>query len=271
LKELYPQAGLLVGKPHAGTWRRGDRVHLDLDGTSAIVFELAPQGELKEPLVLNAAAISPAIPATAELKGSALSIRHAAGEPGTERETGVLLPGVSRVSTVTVNGAEQHFTQTGAYVEVKVRFKGERFAQSQEIPVDLAADGSLKGSFTVPKRIFDQLTGRRASWPIAWTKEDYESTWLVPERLLLVVQVSGVTDTMEASALLDGKPLPLKPAYSSARADPCCFVGFYADLSHVATEMRHTIEVRIPQSAQAGLQGLFFDNVEPQFTESLAF
>ncbi len=271
LKELHPQAGLLLGKPNAGSWRQGDIVQLELDGTSATVLELVPEGKLDRPLVLNAAAIHSSVPPIAQVDGAALSIQHLAGEPGTVREIGVLLPNGSRISTLTVNGAKQRFVQTNNYVAAQVRFKGERFAEAQEIPVAPSADGSLKGSFVVPQRIFDQLTKRREDWPIPWTKEDYESTWLVPERLLLVVQTADAEDTMEATALLDGQPLPLTPAYSSSRTDPPCFVGFYADLSRIAPETRHTIELQIPKMPLDRLQGVFFDNVLPQFTESLAF
>jgi hypothetical protein len=34
--------------------------------------------------------------------------------------------------------------------------------------------------------------------------------------------------------------------------------------------VRHTIELQIPQMAAGRLEGVFFDNVTPQFTESVA-
>ena len=42
LKELYPQAGALHGKPGAGFWRLGDAVSLNLGATSAMVLEIVP-------------------------------------------------------------------------------------------------------------------------------------------------------------------------------------------------------------------------------------
>jgi hypothetical protein len=74
---------------------------------------------------------------------------------------------------------------------------------------------------------------------------------------------------MTVTATLDGKPLQFKPAYSSSRVDAACFVGFYADVSGIAADVRHTIELHAPQMAAGQLQGIFFDNVTPQFTESL--
>jgi len=174
------------------------------------------------------------------------------------------------VSSLKVNGHLLKFTQTGNYVEGQVRFAGAPFAQAQEISVVKDADGSLEGTFLVPQRVMDQLAARKLQWPIPWTQEDYQSTWLAPERLLLFVQSAEPQDTMAATASVDGKPLQLTPAYSSVRTDPACFVGFYADLSGISPDVRHTIELRIPQAGREQLQGIFFDNVLPQLTELLA-
>jgi len=107
-------------------------------------------------------------------------------------------------------------------------------------------------------------------WPIPWTQGDYETTWLAPERLLLFVQIADGNDSMKVEGTLDGQPLRLKPAYSSSRIDAPCFVGFYADVSAVTPDVRHTIELRIPRLGPGQLQGIFFDNVTPQLTENLA-
>ena len=133
-----------------------------------------------------------------------------------------------------------------------------------------ALTAGVSGTFVVPQRVLDQLAARKLKWPIPWTQEDYESTWLAPERLLLFVQEADGNDSMKVEATLDGQPLTFKPAYSSSRPDAPCFVGFYADLSAVAPDVRHTIELRIPQTGRGQLQGIFFDNVTPQLTETLA-
>ncbi|HVU48532.1 MAG TPA: hypothetical protein VHD85_20555 [Terracidiphilus sp.] len=269
LRELYPQAGMLIGKPHAGLWQRGDTVDLNLDGTSATVLEVVPAGKLDEPILFNSAALNANSLPTAELNGSRLSILHAAGEPGTERKIGVLLPHGSTITAVTVNGGAQRFTQAGSYIEADVRFAGVRFAQAEQVEVEREADGGLNGSFAVPQRVFDQLAVRNKQWPIPWTREDYETTWLAPERLLLFVQLANVKDPTEITAELDGQPLALTPAYTSVRPVSHCFVGYYADLSGIAASKRHTIELRAPQLTPGQLQGIFFDNVLPQFTESI--
>jgi hypothetical protein len=270
LKEIYPEKGRLRGKPGVGAWSRGDLVRLMLDGTSATVFELIPEREVDHAILFNAAALHPAIRPGIELRGSSLSFVHAAGEPGTFQKLGALLPPASKVSNVTVNGSQVKFTQSGGYVETQVQFEGIRFEQAQEIPVSQGKDGSLRGTFVVPKRVLEQLAARKLKWPIPWTQEDYESTWLAPERLLLFLQIADGDDSITGTGKLDGQPLTFQPAYSSSRADRPCFVGLYSDLSKIAPDVQHTIELHMPQIKPGQLQGVFFDNVTPQLTESLA-
>jgi hypothetical protein len=269
LKEVYPENGRLLGKPGAGAWTRGDTVHLVLDGTSATVLEVSPEPAVKEPVLLNAAQLHATVSPRVTVKGNTLSVEHAAGEPGTTQTLGVLLPGETNISGMIVNGSRVKFKQSGCYVETKLSFKELRFGQAQEISVAPNPDGSLHGTFTVPQRVLDQLAMRKAKWPIPWTQEDLESTWLAPERLLLFVQIAEGNDAIEVIGSLDGQPLKLRPAYSSGRVDVDSFVGFYADLSQIRPDVSHTIELRLPKSMPGSLQGIFFDNVMPQFTESI--
>jgi hypothetical protein len=270
LREVYPQKGRLIGKPGAGIWTRGDKVELPLDGTSATVLEIEPANGSTKPLLFNCAGAQAGFQSGVEMNGNALSVTHAAGMPGNEEEIGVLLPDDLKVSRLSINGRIQLFAQHGRYVEANVRFAGMQFAQAQQISVQPGANGSLRGSFVVPRRAFRQLEARKKQWPIPWTKEDYQTTWLVPSRLLLFVQFADGADSIKPSASLDGKPLALKPAYTSVHVHAPSFVGFYADLSSITPDLRHTIELQIPETAKEKLNGIFFDNVEPQYTEDLA-
>jgi hypothetical protein len=269
LRELYPENGRIIGKPGAGVWSRDDVVRLSLDGTSATALELIPEEAVKQPVLINAAALDSTNPPAVELRGSALLVANVAGEPGTAQKVGVLLAENREISSMTVNGTAVEFMQHGSYVEAQVQFAGERFAQAQEITVAPSADGSLSGTFVVPQRVLDQLANRKLNWPIPWTQEDYETTWLAPERLLLFLQAADGSDSMKVQATMDGRPLIFKPAYSSSRVDSQCFVGFYADVSAVAPDVRHTIELRMAPMGRGQLQGIFFDNVTPQLTEAL--
>ncbi len=264
LRELYPRTGRLVGKPGAGMWRRGDTVELKLDGTSATVLEIVPAKTTTSAMVFNAAG------ARVRLDGTRLELDGVAGEPGTAECVGVLLAQGRRVAHVAVNHTNVPFTQTGNYVEVHSSFAGERFGQAQQVTLEATSEGAWAGTFTVPQRIFEQMELRKREWPIPWTEDDYESTWLAPERLLLFVQLAEGKDSVQITARLDGEPLALTAAYSSSRTHGPSFVGFYADLSHVAPERRHRIELRAPGLAKDMLQGVFFDNVVPQMTGKIA-
>ena len=265
LQELYPCAGTLIAKESSGIWGYGDTLHLNLPGTSATIFKLVPIENLPAtPVVFNSANSS----ARASLRGSILSLTHISGQPGSEEEIGVLLPGASRISAVSVNGRSTPFLQSGDYVSVAQRFAGQPFVQSQQVDLVAQGDGrTLTGSFLIPERVKSQLSARRVRWPIRWSPEDYENTWLVPERLLLFVQIAEPSDRERVQIKIDGDPVNLSKAYSSVRVHSASFVGFYADISDIKPDVVHSLEINLSELAGGSLQGVFFDNVEPEYTE----
>ena len=62
----------------------------------------------------------------------------------------------------------------------------------------------------------------------------------------------------------------LEKAYTAIRAVPRTFVGFYADLSLLAADREHTFELTLPPLRPGQFQGLFFENVEPEYTTAIA-
>jgi hypothetical protein len=119
--------------------------------------------------------------------------------------------------------------------------------------------------------VFEQLEARRKAWPIPWTPEDHRSTWLVPERLLLFVQIAEPDDQWTASLKIDGRPVELLKAYASVRVFRRNFTGFYADISRLAADVEHTLELDVPPGLKPGqFQGVFFENVETEYTGPLA-
>ena len=269
LREMYPQKGRILGKPGSGIWSYGDEVQTTLGGTSATVLELVPASVATQPIVMNAASETSPSPG-ARLTRSTLTLTHIAGEPGTQQEIGVLLPTATPIQRMTVNGMTVQPKQSGRYVSADLRFSGTRFGQAEPIALSPGAEGILHGEFVAPEGIFAQLAEREKAWPIPWTREDYQTTWLAPGRLLLFIQIAEPSDAMKVTATLDGQALPLTRAYSSTRVHPASFVGFYADLSKVAPDTRHTFTLHLPQLRPGQFQGVFFDNVEPRFTEALA-
>lgn len=246
LRELYPQEGRLVGKPGEGIWRSGDEVSMMLDGGSAMVLELQPApSSITTPLLFN-------VRGTAAVEGDRVQIANASGEAGTEARALVLAPSAHGPKT---------YTQT-------IRFAGAPFTHYQQVGAydPSFAGGRWSGSVTVPRRVFDQLAAREKAWPLPWTAEDYRTTWLAPQRLLLFVQIAEPDDKWEAALRIDGKTVELKKAYTAVRSASRTFVGFYADLSLIAPDTPHSIELDLPALKPGQFQGVFFENVETEYT-----
>ena len=47
-------------------------------------------------------------------------------------------------------------------------------------------------------------------------------------------------------------------------------MGFYADLSLLDPDREYTFELQLPELKPGQLQGVFFENVEPEYTTELA-
>jgi hypothetical protein len=266
LRELYPLENRMVGKPASGLWSAGDRVTISMDGGSALVLEVLPApAALSAPMLFGA-------PGTATVAGGQLSIDGVRGEAGTTRDLEVLPPSGGPVTAVRVNGHSLPFTRAAAgAITIPVSFAGTPFRQYQQIGVvDPAfAGGRFSAQFAVPQRVFDQLAARRRAWPIPWTVEDYRTTWLAPERLLLFVQIAEPDPSWEATLTIDGRVVELRKAYSAVRAAPRTLVGFYADLSLIAADREYTLELDLPRLRPGQLQGVFFENVETEYTDRI--
>ena len=209
-----------------------------------------------------------------------LTLAGVRGEAGTAATALVTLTATEARSlkAVRVNGVEAaHDPAIPAgpeglvAVRVPLRFAGAPFGQYQQVgEYDPAfAGGRWSGRFNVPQRILDQLAARQNAWPIPWTAEDYRTTWLAPQRLLLFVQIAEPDDRWEATLRIDGKVVELKKAYTAVRVARRTFVGFYADLSLVAPDREHSIELELPTLRPGQFQGVFFENVEPEYTSAL--
>lgn len=249
LKELYPMEGRLRGR----VYRHGDAVKLTLDGTSAAALELLPS-DGRQARLFNA-------PGRVKVSGETVEIDGVRGEAGAKAELGVWLPTPgATVSALRVNGTVMKFRQEGRMLTIPVIFAGEAFAHSQQV--------GQSGEFRIPSRVFRQLAERRKAWPIAWTQEDLRTTWLAPERLLLYVQVAEPSDKMEAGLAIDGKAVELRKAYSSI-APSHAFTGWYADVSALAPDVTHAVSVKLPSLKTGQFQGIFFENVETEYTDRM--
>ena len=263
LREVFPLEGRRLTKGATPFWQRGDTADVTLDGGSALVLEVVPMpSRVREPVLSGAAG-------RAMLQGGTLALDSIRGEAGTDAHLVVTVPTAARVERVTVNGDPAPFTRgAGGVVELDVEFAGMRFAQLQPVVQwdSTFAGGRLTGTFTVPARVFAQLRARRAAWPIPWTAEDHRTTWLVPERLLLWAPVNAANDSVAARLSIDGVPVAMTKAYTAVRAVRSTFTGFYADLSTITPDRTHRFELELAALGRGQLLGLFFENVEPEYT-----
>jgi hypothetical protein len=262
VRELYPLEGQRVGKPTEGTWNAGDEVTLSLDGGSARVLEIQPATAVGSPVLFNA-------PGRVALENGVLELRDVRGEAGTTASLLVALPNGARVSRARVNGIEVPFgARRAGIVELDVRFDGTEFRRLQPAALGDSAftGGTIRGEFTIPKRVFDQLAARKREWPIPWTSDDSLATWLVPERLLVYAQFSEPDDKWDVSLRIDGRSVEVRKAYTAVRVVPSTFVGFYADLSRLEPDRPHQFEIDLPTTRPGQFRGLFFENVEPEYT-----
>jgi hypothetical protein len=267
LKELYPEEGRLFGKPGLGIWSPGDQVVVPMRGTEAVVIEIVPAPKKsKDPILFNARG-------QAALTGGRLVLTGIRGEPGTTREILVALPAEFGPSTMTLNGENTTFTREKSVVKTSIRFAGEAFGRAESLlPYDPAFSGGIRtGTFSVPARIFEQLRKRKESWPVPYTEDDLVAPWLGSHRLLLFVQIAEPDEAMVVTMTIDGKPLPLKKAYNSiyGSAPKRTFLGFYADVSSLSAGEEHRFTLTLPVLKFGQFQGLFFENVEPDFTSEL--
>lgn len=264
VKELYPEAGKLIGKDGMGFWNFGDKVRLAMDGAQAVVLEVGPEPKsLAEPLLFGA-------PGKAAVRNGRLELSGVTGETGAEKEMLVLLPDGIQIKSFRVNDKDTLFRQNQNAVTAKVRFAGEQFRQCQPLWIHDPnfSGGAIKASFRIPARIFDQLSKRKESWPVSYTEDDLLATWLGSYRLLIYAQIAEPDETMAVMMKINGRPVEAKKAYNSiyGHSPKRTFMGFYADISNLKPDTEYSIEVALPKLAPGQFQGLFFENIEPEYT-----
>jgi len=266
LAELYPEKELLIGHPQTGTWRIGDKVIFTMGGNQAVVLEIRPAAAVaSHPTLFN-------VRGTALVRGSRLKLDDVEAEAGSQCEISVLLPGGAKIGSLTVNGSGVQFRQAGNLVTASIRFSGEPFTRSQPIWTydPLCSGGAIKASFTIPARIFEQLRLRRKAWPVPYTDDDLIAPWLGSHRLLLYAQIAEPDDSWAVTMTIDGKPFQVQKAYNDIYGNNRrTFLGNYVDVSSLEPGKEHVIEVRLPRLNPGRFQGLFFENVEPEYTRSV--
>ena len=272
LKQLYPDAqkGRILAAPGKAFWTLGEKVSFQMTGADAVAFEVTPAPESVEQPVLAGAL------GKAALNGKRLELTGISGEVGTEQEIAVALPAGVSINALNVNGAKTAYRQEGATVTAKVRFAGQPFAARQQVgtvePGFAAA--SFKAQTTVPARVMKQIEARKTSWPVDYTPEERAAVWLNSDRLLLYINIGELNDEKMSDPVLriDEQVVPVKRAYTSVvKSNPRnTFTGWYADLSSLKPDAKHSVEVDLPKLDPGQFLGLYFDTVEAEYTDQLA-
>ncbi len=266
IEELYPEKGRLIGQPQNGFWETDEVVSLPISGNQAVVLAIKPLPAGAGPLLFN-------VPGQARIRRNALALSSVTGEAGIEREISVRLPAGTRIEALTINDRPVQFRQNGILVKARVRFAGDEFGRSQPLwNYDPAFDGGvIRASFRIPQRIVDQLRRRREAWPVPYTDDDLMAPWLGSYRLLLYAQIAEPDDSKDISMKIDGQPVPVRKAYNNIYGNnKRTFLGSYADVSYLDAGREHVIEVVVPRLGPGRFQGLFFENVEPEYTSEIA-
>jgi len=280
LEELYPVEGKYLAGPGGGPWRHGETASVAMDGTSACVLRIRPFEALTgEPTVFNA-------PGKAAVSGGTLAMTDVSGPVGETRELSVWCPDeAAQVNSVLVNGKETAYRKRGNAITCHVTFAGAPFSHAQQIG-DYDADFNgrvVEETFTIPKRIFEQLRRRKKAWTVEYTDDDKVAPWIDCSRLLLFVQIAEPYPEGQSRRAkpyrkdqvtieIDGKPVDVREGYNGVYpyVTRTC-MGMYADVSHLEPDVRHRVKVTLPEGLRPGqFQGLFFEHVETEYTNQIA-
>ncbi|MCC7054499.1 MAG: hypothetical protein IT355_14615 [Gemmatimonadaceae bacterium] len=124
--------------------------------------------------------------------------------------------------------------------------------------------GRLTATLRIPQATLDRQAAIRREWPLPWTATDSLVPWLVPERLLLWAPIVGGDDASSAELLIDGQRVEFRRAYTSIQPEKSTFIGFWADLSRLAPDQPHRIDLTLPPLRRGQLLGVYLENVAPQ-------
>ncbi len=266
LREVYPVEGRLVGSPQ-GFWPHGADVALSMPGREAMVLEVVPaEEEVTEPVLFN-------VLGRVTYRTGSLNLIGAEAETGARRTAVIVLPRNQRVRALAVNGVTYPFRQGGDVVTVDIRFAGRAFEKSQRIgkyDPDFAG-GKVRARFTIPDWVFRQLEERKKKWPVSYSEDDLLAPWLAPWRLLLHLPIAEQDDSVDITLNINGEPLPVAKAYNSVypHSPKRTFLGSYADLSRLKPDTSYEIEVTVPPTEPGRFLGLFFENVETEYTQRI--
>lgn len=282
--ELYPLEG------HVATWQYGEQPLVVVEGSNAKVLQLKQFNGGKPTIRLLNANMKASVSMTndtirvtevfAASGGKMIMALHLQCDPPTQALTLI----ASGKDCGKIYG-----TRKGDTIFVSLQFAGDVVAQTMPIsdvfPDPLFVGGWFNTTFMVSAGISAQLSRRQMRYPIPWIHDastcsasehcvlDSNATWLIPSRLLLVPFLTQPSDSMEIRLVIDGLEVELRKSYNSrGRQMSKCFLGFYWDASSLLAQpgKRHTVDLWVPPIPAGSFSGLFWENIETEYTSSVA-
>jgi hypothetical protein len=107
---------------------------------------------------------------------------------------------------------------------------------------------------------------------VPYTDDDLIAPWIGPDRLLLFVNIADANPKkMEVTIKINGEPVEVKKAFNGIypNSGDQTFIGFYADVASLKPDTTYQVEVGLPTLEPGQFQGLYFDNVEPEYTQAV--
>lgn len=285
VRELYPSP---TPTPIA-VWNHGDTVSLTVGGTQVLVLEVK---RLQTSTLTNGVLAMNLSHTGASVSGGVLRLANVTSLAGTEVQT--LFAARVKPSSVEIDGTKIPVSAPFAACKdtgledwfcasTQLRFEGTAITWMQQatdtLPPPDFAGGWFNSTFTISSAILAQLERSQAEYPINWEESDMDATWLAPNRLLLYPYIVHPLAGMKPiEAWVDGKPLPMLPAYNSRgnHESKGCFLGFYANLTGagIAVDTPHSLALHVDLSAlpkpAGSFLGVFFQNTVNEYSSLLA-
>ncbi len=265
IHEVHPLRGRAHSVPSNRYWKPGDTLSVQLTGGSALVLRLTRvNNSFANPVVMLGTGV-------ARLVRGTLVIDSVVGEQGDSGTIAVRVQGSARVSAARVNGTlTSHFTRRGGLITLSAQFGPSTLRPMQPVVRwdSTFAGGRIAGELFIPRNTVEQLSTRRAAWPIPWTADDYRTTWLASERLLLWAPIASADDRWDARLTIDGRPIEFRKAYTSIQTERSAFTGFYADISALLPDRSYRFQLDLPKLARGQFLGLYYENVEPVYVSA---
>ena len=281
--EIYPREESDGRTTPVGLWEHGSKVKVCVAPQDVSVLRVTAQSldSLQLPLVLNLthASISAAEP-------KSISVDGAVGLSGDERAV-TMLTQSDIVASLTVNGRSVSLTETGdcaryrslgasiTCTTAQVKMSGDATlrarAEATVMPPPSGYNGSwFNSTIIVTSAMLAQLDKQQAGFPVQWTKEDMDATWLGNRLKLFAFITNPDLNKTRPRLWVNSSEVTMVAAYNSRHpVDQSVLLGWFFDATHLATGT-HQASLLMPPLNGSQFVGLFWNGLSDALTDTLA-